>query len=108
MVCRVHHNPPAADREADARTGERVPIFNLSVADDKTYFVGQTEFLIHDNSLPDRGAIKPFDGVPALAESSPEGQVEASRRAWQTAWPAAAQAPTSGSSRSDATLLIVV
>jgi hypothetical protein len=52
---------------AAAEAGEVVPVFNLSVASDKTYFVGQREYLVHDNSLPEPGVLKPFDTVPALA-----------------------------------------
>jgi hypothetical protein len=50
-----------------AEPGAVVPVYNLSVAYDRTYFVGRRDYLVHDNSLPEPGAIKPFDAVPALA-----------------------------------------
>jgi hypothetical protein len=37
-----------------------VPVFNLCVADDATYFVGESDALVHDNSLPDPHATR-FD-----------------------------------------------
>jgi hypothetical protein len=53
-----------------AEPGDVVPVFNLSVASDKTYFVGQRDYLVHDNTPPEPGAIKPFDAVPALAAAA--------------------------------------
>ena len=41
------------------------PVYNLDVADDHTFFVGQGAALVHDNTLPDR-RITPFDAAPAL------------------------------------------
>ena len=46
------------------------PVFNLDVASSRTYFVGRSSMLVHDNTLPpphpDAAA---FDRVPSLASS---------------------------------------
>jgi hypothetical protein len=41
------------------------PVFNLDVARSRTYFVGATAMLVHDNTLPpSHSDTPPFDGVP--------------------------------------------
>jgi hypothetical protein len=40
------------------------PVFNLDVAESKTFFVGESGVLAHDNSVPDRRAT-PFDATKA-------------------------------------------
>jgi hypothetical protein len=40
------------------------PLFNLDVAASRTYFVGEKDTLVHDNTLPDPH-LTPFDGAPA-------------------------------------------
>jgi hypothetical protein len=45
---------------ASAQPGEVVPVFNLTVEHDQTYFVGKEECLVHDNTLPGSEA-RPFD-----------------------------------------------
>ena len=45
--------------------GQVVPLFNLDVADDATFFVGSSAALVHDNTLPDPRLV-PFD-LPAAA-----------------------------------------
>lgn len=58
--------------------GEVQPVYNLDVADSRSFFVGKLGALVHDNSLPTT-TITPFDAVPDLAElarvagSEPEG-----------------------------------
>jgi hypothetical protein len=47
------------------------PVFNLEVAHDRTFFVGKTGALVHDNSLV-APAFTPFDAVP---EISPAGHL---------------------------------
>ncbi|WP_152053351.1 polymorphic toxin-type HINT domain-containing protein [Tautonia marina] len=46
--------------------GQVQPVFNLSVADSRSFFVGELGALVHDNSLPS-ATIAPFDAVPDLA-----------------------------------------
>lgn len=46
--------------------GQVQPVFNLSVADSRSFFVGELGALVHDNSLPST-MIAPFDAVPDLA-----------------------------------------
>ena len=43
-----------------ATPGEVMPVFNLDVARFRTFFVGTTDALVHDNTLPDP-RLKPFD-----------------------------------------------
>ncbi|WP_169977860.1 polymorphic toxin-type HINT domain-containing protein [Tautonia rosea] len=47
--------------------GQVQPVFNLSVADSRSFFVGDLGALVHDNSLPST-TLEPFDAVPDLAE----------------------------------------
>lgn len=49
--------------------GRVEPVFNLDVAEDNDFFVGQTGALVHDNSLPDL-RLAPFDATPVLAAST--------------------------------------
>jgi hypothetical protein len=39
------------------------PLYNLDVASSRTFFVGHTTLLVHDNTLPDH-RLKPFDALP--------------------------------------------
>jgi hypothetical protein len=52
-----------------ARTepGEVVPVYNLDVASNHTYFVGEHDFLVHDNTLPTSAGTAPFDSLTGLA-----------------------------------------
>lgn len=45
---------------ASATPGEVVPVFNLDVARNRTFFVGEHDALVHDNTLPDPH-LRPFD-----------------------------------------------
>ena len=47
-----------------AEPAEVVPVFNLTVAHDQTYFVGTRDCLVHDNTLPGPIA-EPFDACNA-------------------------------------------
>lgn len=49
--------------------GPVVPVFNLDVARSRTYFVGDRDSLVHDNTLPDPHA-PIFDAGPVLAGSA--------------------------------------
>jgi intein/homing endonuclease len=46
-------------------TGEVQPVFNLDVADDADFFVGDAAALVHDNTLPDLKQV-PFDAPAAV------------------------------------------
>ena len=46
--------------------GQVVPVFNLDVAQTRTFFVGEHAALVHDNTLPDPH-LAPFDAAPELA-----------------------------------------
>ena len=37
---------------AKAARGETVPVFNLDIASHHTYFVGEHDYLVHDNTYP--------------------------------------------------------
>jgi hypothetical protein len=63
---RVLRGRVAIDR---AEPGEVVPIYNLDVARDHTFFVGGYDYLVHDNTLPGAEAT-PFDAVNATVDSS--------------------------------------
>ena len=39
------------------------PLYNLDVATSRTFFVGQSRLLVHDNTLPDDRLV-PFDALP--------------------------------------------
>jgi hypothetical protein len=45
------------------------PLYNLDVAGSRTFFVGQTTLLVHDNTLPDHRQ-KPFDALPVVELTS--------------------------------------
>jgi hypothetical protein len=45
------------------------PLFNLDVASSRTFFVGHTTLLVHDNTLPDH-RLKPFDALPVVEVAS--------------------------------------
>lgn len=47
--------------------GPVVPVYNLDVADDHTFFVGENDVLVHDNSFPDSSRIVPFDAIDRSA-----------------------------------------
>ena len=50
------------------------PVYNLGVADTRSFFVGELGALVHDNSLPSP-TLEPFDALPdlaAMAEASAE------------------------------------
>ncbi len=44
------------------------PVFNLEIAGDRTFFVGNVAALVHDNTVPDLRAA-PFDAAPDLLAS---------------------------------------
>jgi hypothetical protein len=52
--------------------GKVEPLFNLVVAVSRTYFVGEKDTLVHDNTLPDPH-LKPFDAEPVLASAGGGG-----------------------------------
>lgn len=41
------------------------PLFNIDVAENRTFFAGKSSLLVHDNSLPSP-RLQPFDSVPPL------------------------------------------
>ncbi len=48
-----------------AQRGDVVRVYNLTVAHNQTYFVGQDDCLVHDNTLPGPGS-RPFDASGSL------------------------------------------
>ncbi len=54
-----------ASKITEISVGHTLPVYNLDVVDDHTYFVGPNDALVHDNTLPDPHA-RPFD-APVLA-----------------------------------------
>ncbi|QDV35933.1 polymorphic toxin-type HINT domain-containing protein [Tautonia plasticadhaerens] len=46
--------------------GQEQPVYNIDVADHRSFFVGTTGALVHDFSLP-KTTLQPFDAVPDLA-----------------------------------------
>jgi hypothetical protein len=44
---------------------ETVPVYNLDVAGGRTFFVGKSDALVHDNTLP-QTHLRPFDTEPLL------------------------------------------
>ena len=46
------------------------PLYNLDVAGSRTFFVGGTTLLVHDNTLPDHRQ-QPFDTLPVVELASP-------------------------------------
>jgi tetratricopeptide (TPR) repeat protein len=53
--------------------GKVVPVFNLDVADDADFFVGEAGALAHDNTLPNLRET-PFDAVMTPAHSEPSSR----------------------------------
>ncbi|HEV3120931.1 MAG TPA: polymorphic toxin-type HINT domain-containing protein [Isosphaeraceae bacterium] len=49
--------------------GPVVPLYNLDVASNRTFFVGARGTLVHDNTLP-APSVEPFDAVPSLVTAS--------------------------------------
>ena len=49
--------------------GPVVPLFNLDVARNRTFFVGRHDALVHDNTPPDP-RLEPFDAGASLAVSA--------------------------------------
>jgi hypothetical protein len=49
-------------RVAAAETGGVVPVYNLDVAGEHTFFVGARDCLVHDNTAPPVAA-RPFDAL---------------------------------------------
>jgi Pretoxin HINT domain len=45
--------------------GQNEPLYNLTVAQNRSFFVGQGGVLVHDNTLPE-ARLKPFDAPPTL------------------------------------------
>jgi hypothetical protein len=45
------------------------PLYNLDVAGSRTFFVGRTILLVHDNTLPEHRQ-KPFDTLPVVYSTS--------------------------------------
>ena len=41
------------------------PLYNLDVAGPRSFFVGSSDVLVHDNTLPDH-RLKPFDELPVV------------------------------------------
>ena len=50
----------------DVREGQVQPVFNLDVADNRSFLIGQAGTIVHDFSIPS-ATIDPFDAVPDLA-----------------------------------------
>jgi Pretoxin HINT domain len=51
-------------RVASVTADSTQPLFNLDVANSRTFFVGRNQLLVHDNTLPDHRLV-PFDALPA-------------------------------------------
>jgi hypothetical protein len=58
-------------RVRDIKAGPNVAVYNLDVAEARTFFVGRHGALVHDNSLPD-ARLQPFDAVSALGPNGSE------------------------------------
>ena len=52
-------------RVASIEPGDVVPVYNLDVARNRSFFVGQGSVLVHDNTLPE-ARLRPFDELPVL------------------------------------------
>jgi hypothetical protein len=50
---------------ASIEPGDVVPVYNLSVARKRTFFVGSAGVLVHDNTLPN-ARLAPFDAPPVI------------------------------------------
>lgn len=48
--------------------GTSEPLYNLDVAENRTFFAGKSSVLVHDNSVPD-SRLRPFDAEPSLTAS---------------------------------------
>ncbi len=59
-------------RVVSVTPGKVEPVFNLDVAESRTFFVGDHGALVHDNTLPDSRTV-PFDAQAVLASSGAEG-----------------------------------
>jgi hypothetical protein len=46
------------------------PLYNLDVSGPCSFFVGTSNVLVHDNTLPDH-RLKPFDALPVVEQSAP-------------------------------------
>jgi hypothetical protein len=46
------------------------PLYNLDVSGPRSFFVGTSNVLVHDNTLPDH-RLKPFDALPVVEQSAP-------------------------------------
>ncbi len=60
-------------RVAGVATDSVQPLYNLDVAGSRTFFVGTSTVLVHDNTLPDH-RLEPFDAVPVVDSESPNQQ----------------------------------
>jgi hypothetical protein len=47
------------------------PLYNLDVAQTRTFFAGANHLLVHDNTLPD-DRLRPFDALPVVEVGRPE------------------------------------
>jgi hypothetical protein len=69
LVRTIHGPLPMESIRAEESTpGAEVPVFNLTVASEHTYFVGEHDFLVHDNALP-APVSAPFDALGPLTAS---------------------------------------
>jgi hypothetical protein len=59
-------------RVVSASAGPTEPLFNLDVDGGRTFFVGEHDTLVHDNSLP-APRLEPFDTTPELVVASHSG-----------------------------------
>ena len=46
------------------------PVYNLDVSGPRSFFVGTSHVLVHDNTLPDH-RLKPFDALPVVEAAPP-------------------------------------
>jgi hypothetical protein len=60
-------------RVAAVETDSIRPLYNLDVAGSRSFFVGTSDVLVHDNTLPDH-RLKPFDAVPVVDSAGPSGE----------------------------------
>jgi hypothetical protein len=60
-------------RVASIEPDSVVPVYNLDVARNHTFFVGQDSTLVHDNTLPD-AHLKPYDELPLLKPAAAGAQ----------------------------------